>query len=237
MDNAAARVLSILEKARLIDTNKKCRAAFRELFEVSSDIALTGKLGKFLATAEDAASKVISTHSDQTDAVRHWQTCIYNLFVASNAATTWNDALQLIDNHAINYLKLHALLLEHDSTQKDLTPETLKRIRDLAEEAMSQALGSQLDPAIKYFLREKLNEIIDAIDDYKITGFKAVFDRSNALAGLIAQLPSETQASVANSDSGKSVLSTIKCISDVAAATSKASELGQSFLQLMGTNS
>jgi len=203
-----------------------------DLLDAKSNYDVPGKLGKLLQQADLTADTIIAAHPDEEEAVTYWRRKIFAALNETPLGGQWQNFYKHIDAHVLNYLRGHAKLINFDNPQKAIAADTLSHIQELAQEAKKALIASDLDEIVKLNLARKLSEIIESIDDYKITGFSAVFDTASSLIGQIIQLPESRKNALRDSAASGKIWETFKKISDTAQATSGYVALAQSVKQL-----
>ncbi|EHY79196.1 hypothetical protein PstZobell_17377 [Stutzerimonas stutzeri ATCC 14405 = CCUG 16156] len=236
MDNAAARLLRILQKAKEVSSETQCRKAWEAILPLKHPGELIEKLGKVMALSGAAARLVIAAHPEEQDAVDHWQKSIQNGFTTSALSSKWSEFIKHIDTHTINYLKSHSRLLDYEFKQSDVSTDTLDRIRDLISESKEELLKSGLSQKIRLLLNDRLSDIISSIEDYQITGFDEVFDRANIVIAQILQLPEKDRGELKDSSAGEKISTAMSVITDTAEAISATLSIGNAITKLLGNN-
>lgn len=231
MENSAARLLSILENGKDHPKTEICSAVWMTLLGAESNYEIPGKLGKLLHQADQTAGIIIAAHPDEAEAVKYWRQRIFAALNETPLGGQWQNFYKHIDGHVLNYLRGHAKLINFDNPQKAVPADTLCHIRELALEAKNSLIESNLEAIVKLNLAKKLSEIIESIDDYKITGFSEVFDTASSLIGQIIQLPESRKSALRESAASSKIWETFKSISDAAQATSGYVALAQSVKQ------
>lgn len=236
MDNAAARLLRILQRAKEVNGETQCRKAWESILTTQSPKDLVEKLGKVMALSGLAARQITSIHPEEGDAVDHWQKAILNGFHSSALSSKWSEFIKHIDTHTINYLKSHSRLLEYEKRQDDVSPETLERIKELIQTSKNELINSDLNPKIKNLLNERLTDIISSIEDYQITGFDDVFDRANVVIAQILQLPEQDRNDLRESRAGEKISTAMNVITTTAETISATLSIGNAITKLLGGN-
>lgn len=234
MENSAARLLGILENGKKASKSEQCINVWMKLLDANNGYDVPGKLGKLMLEADETASIILDAHPDEEESVKYWRQRICSGFSEASLNAQWQVFIKHIDIHVLNYLRGHAKLIHFDNPQKAVSTETLNNIKELAQKAKDALIESDLEAIIKLNLSKKLSEIIESIEDYKITGFTAVFDTASSLIGQIIQLPEDKKTALRESEASKKIWEAFKTISDIAQATSGYIALGLSVSQLLG---
>lgn len=176
MDNAASRLLAILESGKKLQGNISCVSAWKTLLNANSKAEVPEKFGEVLWLAGKAADEVLRISPNSTYAVSHWRNCILAAVSNSHLASPWENFISHIDGHTLEYLRTHAELIDGKFPAKTLNSEKLQEAKKKLLDALGEIRNSDLDPATRIMLTAKIQAIITAIDNYFITGQEGVFD-------------------------------------------------------------
>lgn len=176
MDNSAQRLLTLLEAAKAYpNPQHSAQSAWRAVFELDDALDIPQKLGALLVLSGQAAREVVEIDPATEQAVRHWRSQIFHMCTYGHGAL-WKEVAAHIDIHTLEYLRLQARLLEYANPTKSIAKESLDNARLALEDAIDEIRQSDLESLLKIRIIERIREIVIAIDNYEITGQKAVFD-------------------------------------------------------------
>jgi hypothetical protein len=166
-----------------------------KLPEDTDDLIVMNKVGKVFTLPF-----IISTHIQRfadipTDLYLGWRKDLAVAFRFVNFNSTFHEfGSRLSDSLLIN-IRFCAHELEKRMPEKNVSPEDLKTIRELAWELYQAVLGFELPPQIGRYLLSHLYLIIEAIDDYDITGAAGMERSFNAVIGaVVTDTPTSKEA-------------------------------------------
>ncbi|OAE52978.1 hypothetical protein A7J67_18425 [Achromobacter xylosoxidans] len=185
IDNPAHRLWLLLTDARYIKSDVKCKMAWASLLGVEVNSPdLYGRLGKFMQLPHDAIEALKVEHSDELPAAQHWFTQISVAFERQHLHETWQTFISHIDGHSMNYLKVHAKLINGGKQLKVLELDTLAQARADLATLLNTVLGDDtLDIGVRQALVRNLRGLLSSIEEYKLTGSAAVFDSISVVYG------------------------------------------------------
>lgn len=184
-DNAAFRLLDLLEMGKKIPADRQCRTAWAELLDVGVNNCpeLHSKLGKVMELSSTIVTEIRDAYPDEHDTCDHWSTQVDNAFNSQQLNGQWATFISCIDQHSINYLRMHARLLQNISKTKPVAEGVLEATRKELDSILRELLASDVDAEVKRYLSRNLRKLIAAVDEYKLTGSAAIFDSIEILMG------------------------------------------------------
>jgi len=175
-NNPAARLYKVLEDCRSLDKDIKRKAAVQGWAKVlglegKDSYIVLSKIGKILALPEQIATeirqiKVLSSH----DHYLEWQPEFFTLFLNMNIGSSFENFSTRITKGLMAGIARCDDQLKTHRPEKEILPADLLAVRQQADELYETVSVSELDPALKRFLTDRLYMIIDAIDNYNLTG-------------------------------------------------------------------
>jgi len=189
MSNPAGRLHAILTRCRDKSlVNKPTPQAWQIILNCpnTEDLALFNKLGKVFILPEQTSLQIARFEDLDRDLFLGWRPDLTAAFKRFNFQNQFNDfASQLSDSLLIN-IKFCDHELEKRAPEKDVKREDLSEIITLARQLFDAVLAAKdLPPALLQYLLTQLYLIIEAIDDYDITGPGAVQRSVEATVGTI----------------------------------------------------
>jgi hypothetical protein len=112
---------------------------------------------------------------DARNAATHIRACMLRI-CSSNLAAPWAETLKFIDQHTIEYLRMHSRLSRVYAPIKLLEKESFERARNCLESAIEEIRNSNLTAQTKFSLVNRIRSILNAIENFEITGQEQVFD-------------------------------------------------------------
>lgn len=183
--NPAYRLLTILEEGKSISAQTECSTAWAQILKTgaqSPDLFI--RLGKTMELPSLIIQALQDTYPDEPDTWTHWNSQIKNAFLAQQLQGQWASFINQIDSHSINYLRMHAKLLQVHSKTKPVDVDILKQTRTDLNKCLSQLLeDNDVNLDVKRYLARNLRKLIAAIDEYNITGTSGIFDSIEIVMG------------------------------------------------------
>lgn len=207
-DNAASRLLSILNKAKEIDKNTQSSRAWKEVLQTTDSALLLSRLGKVIALPEDISAALSNRVETNRDVIQHISRQFFVAYSSHKFSDKWEVFVSKIDNHMLNYLSLASTLLETQVRTRQLEDRELEEIRLDILDILDKSRNSELPPRVKAYLVSHLHEIISALDDYFITGAEPVLTRIEATLGH-AHIDSEYKGFLRDDELGERLLESL----------------------------
>lgn len=214
-DNPAARLLSILEKAKEIPPSMNCRNAWKKLLgPIENNAMLISRLGKIMELPEQIIQAMQDGFPSQGDTWSHWEAQISQGFSAQNLNANWDSFINNIDAHSIIYLRLASDLLHSKSNTKVIADEQINAVRESIQTIYEEVLNSELPGEIKKYVIRCLRKILVGIDEYHLTGALPLLDTIETMVGHSA-IDKDYHNFLTDSDLGKRILDTLGSMADV----------------------
>ena len=150
------------------------------------DLILMGKIGKVFTLPS-----IITTHIERfpdldRDLYLGWRNDLSATFRAIQFSTTFGQFSNRLSDSMLNNIRFCAQELDKRMPEKDVAPEGLTDIRDSAWALYEEILKSDLPPDLVRYLLDCLYLVIEAIDDFEITGAAGLEQSLNAVVGTVA---------------------------------------------------
>lgn len=215
-DNPAARLLSILEKAKEIPPTTNCRTAWQKLLgPIKSNAMLISRLGKIMALPEQIIQAMQDEFPSQGDTWSHWESQVNRGFSVQNLDGSWDSFLNNIDGHSITYLRLASDLLNSKSNTKVIADDQIIAVRESIQIIYDEVLNSELLPGeVKKYVIRCLRKILVGIDEYHLTGAIPLLDAIETMVGHSA-IDKDYHRFLTDSDLGKRILETLGSMANV----------------------
>jgi hypothetical protein len=184
-DNPAYRLLTLLQNGKKIDGNINCGVAWAQLLGVShSSPDLYVRLGKVMELPSQIVSALQYSYPDEEDTWSHWVNQVQTGFQSQVLNQSWATFINSIDNHSINYLKMHSRHLQHKSKVKPVDEEVLMTAKNELLEVLELLLANEdIDKEVRVYLSRNIRKLIIAIEEYQLTGSAGIFDSIEILYG------------------------------------------------------
>ncbi|HDZ3719737.1 hypothetical protein V5H29_17070 [Vibrio cholerae] len=210
-DNAAARLLKILDEGKGISSNFPAKQAWGKIFrlediETSTEAqsTLMSKLGQVMLLPHETMTLVEQYYPAQAPALNHTLAQIQAAFVSQNLSGKWVTFIQHIDTHCIDALSMTAALLENKLETSVIDTEQLDTFRIRVQDLIEHTIKSDLTSEFKKFMTHYLQKILSAINDYLISGAMPILDAVEATLGHAVLDPNFKEA-LKESETGQKI--------------------------------
>ncbi|RYU42110.1 hypothetical protein ERW49_18185 [Aliivibrio finisterrensis] len=241
-DNAAARLLKILEEGKALNPNTNAKTAWMRLFNLKEDdinyeSILMSKLGQVMLLPHETITLISQYYPTQAPALRHTLMQIQTAFVSQNLKETWNSFIQHIDTHCISTLSMTTALLDNSLETKLINSDELDSFKSTIRELIDDTIKSDLTPEFKKFMTHYLRKILNAINDYLISGAMPILDAVESTLGH-AVLDPKFKDELLDNETGLKIRSMLGDLANVVtiatAATGAAAYIASNGFPLLG---
>ena len=208
MSNPAQRLHALLKRAKRKElANNKMLIGWRNVLalpaaEVMDDLMVMSKVGKVF-TLPSIITTCIKRFPDlPAELFLGWRDDLFTAFRAVNFNATFGNFSNHLSDSLLNNIAFCAHELEKRTPEKDISKEQLDEIRQSAWSLYEEILKSDLPPNLCGYLLDYLYRIIEAIDDYEITGAAGLERSLNEVIGSIVT-DTETAKQTNESSFGK----------------------------------
>ena len=214
-DNPAARLLSILEEGKSYKAHESCRSVWQKIFKITdnNDSILMSRLGKSMELPNDIITILNRDFPNQKGTYIHWSNQVNTAFFRQNLNDVWNSFNSHIDDHTLTYLRLNADLIQTKTPTSLIEPIKLKETRDKVSQLLNELIENNLPLDVKDYLARSLHKIIQAIDEYRISGATPVMDAIDGTFGH-AFFNEEYKNTLSNSEFGQKIVSVLSIVAD-----------------------
>lgn len=215
-DNPAARLLAILSEGKKIPIGDPCRTSWARLLETrESDAALlVSRIGKLMGLPQDIIDQTKELYPNQQPTWQHWLSKVNTAFSTQNLTGQWQTFIQHIDDHTITYLTMSASLLESRSSIKKLDISKIVELRETVDRLISSVIESDTEISLKKYVIHHLRQILNAIDEYKITGALPILDAVESTIGH-AYLEKGYHSYLTSTEIGRQILDTLGAVANL----------------------
>lgn len=233
-DNPAARLLLILEAGKAAPGTRACREVWQELLGISgSTHELTARLGKVMQLPTLAVEELRASYPLQDDTWTYWESQVSSAFMVQNVHATWDTFINNIDGHTMTYLKLAAELLQAKSERRLLDGEKLSTTRSTLNGLIEEILASDEPSDVKAHVCRGLRRVVEAIDEYQLTGALPFIDAIEATLGHAA-FDKRYHSFLTDSALGKRTLETLSAAANTVTVFVGIPQLTLAIAQLTG---
>ncbi len=165
-----------------------------KLPEDTDDLIVMNKVGKVFTLPF-----IISTHIQRfadlpADLYLGWRKDLAAAFRYVNFNANFQDFGNRLSDSLLINIRFCAHELQKRMPEKSVSPEDLQSLRELAWTLYQEVLGFELPPNLGRYLLNYLFLIIEAIDDYEITGAAGMERSFNAVIGAVVTDTPTTKA-------------------------------------------
>jgi hypothetical protein len=214
-DNPAFRLLAILEAGKSFGPDKNCRKCWEEILDVRNDSALLmARLSRVIALPQRIVQDLQIYYPTQGNTWSHWEGQVSAAFMVQNMHGEWKTFFNNIDAHTFIYLKMAAELLNSKVSARLLEQEEVVQVRARIVAVLDDVLASDLRPDLKTQVCRCLRKVIEALDEYRLTGGVAVLEAAEVALGHAA-LDSEYRSFLNDDELGRRILDSINAAANL----------------------
>lgn len=186
-DNPANRLLSILEAGKQVDKRTSCREAWGKLLDTrGNNSLLMSRIGKLMELPALIIQALKEGYPNRGKTWAHWEAQVNTAFTTQNLNATWESFIIHIDDMSLNILRLSSDLIEVKFPQNTLSDEDLAGLRLKINELTEEILASDVGDDLKQYLVRALRRLVNAIDEYQITGATGIVEAVEVAIGHAA---------------------------------------------------
>jgi hypothetical protein len=228
-DNSAARLLAILERARKINPNTTCQAAWDALLDAQNDSSkLLSRMGKMIALPEQITSTLSNSSGVNSELLAHISDQFRSAFTYQKTNDKWSEFTTRIDAHLINYLGLASSLLEMQTQTKILSDEEINKLRQNFSDLLEEIRQNNISPRLKAYITQQIYGILSALDDYFITGAEPIMHKIESTVGH-ALVDKEYKNFLTSEELGKSLLDCLSAAANLVTVAVGIPQIAQLF--------
>ena len=213
-DNPAARFLNILLEGRAFPPEIGCRGVWEKILQTNETSKLMSRLGKVMELPSQIISNLAEGFPSQVGTWSHWENQVNAAFMVQNLNGRWDSFSSHIDEHSITYLRLASDLLQSKANTKLLVDEEITALRTKLQDIYSDIETSSVQEEVRKFILRHLKELINGIDEYKISGALPILDSISAAVGHTV-MDVEYKNFLFDTDLGKKILDTLSSAANV----------------------
>ncbi|OHY89390.1 hypothetical protein BI375_23730 [Vibrio rotiferianus] len=241
-DNAAARLLAILETGKKTNVNFDTKRAWMTILGLEPDTpnvesVLMSKLGQVMLLPHETKLLVEQYYPSQASSLNHTLHQIQKAFTNQNLSATWTTFIQHIDSHCISTLSMTSALLDNKLETQLIESDQLSNFKEQVQEILNKTIASDLSSEFKKFMTHYLQKILSAINDYLISGAMPILDAIESTLGHAVLDPS-FRDELKETETGSSIRAMLGDLANVVtvatAATGAAAFLASNGLPLLG---
>ncbi|WP_370598912.1 hypothetical protein NMD15_07120 [Plesiomonas shigelloides] len=216
-DNAASRLLQILIKGREIAPETDASVAWLLLFELNASMPnykslQMSKLGQVMLLPYETRLLMQQHYPSLLESVDYSLNQVQTAFASQNLSGSWSTFINFIDSHCISALSMVTKLLDHELKTQLIPDEKIINLKSDVNKILDETISSDLTSDFKRFMVHYLQKILNAINDYLISGAMPILDAIESTLGHAVLDPS-FRHELADTSTGKNIS---KVLSDMA---------------------
>ena len=190
MSNPAERLHTILTRSKRKElANNTMLVGWRNVLTVTEkidDLILMSKIGKVFTLPSIIATYIERFPDLAPDLYLGWRNDLSPAFRAINFSATFVQFSNRLSDSMLINIRFCAHELDKRIPEKSVAQEDLNSIRESAWSLYEEILKADLPPSVARYLLDHLYLIIEAIDDFEITGAAGLEQSLNAVIGAVA---------------------------------------------------
>ena len=199
MSNPAQRLHTILTRSKRKElAANKMLVGWRNVLNQPDDIddlILMSKIGKVFTLPSIVTTHIARFPDLAPNRYLAWRSDLTAAFRAITFNVTFGQFSNRLSDSMLVNIDFCADALDRRMPEKDISQQELDGIRQSAWSLYEEILKSDLPPNVSRYLLDQLYLIIEAIDDYEITGAAGLERSLNAVIGsVITETPTAKQA-------------------------------------------
>jgi len=236
-DNPAARLHAILVKAKGKPKTQNCRAVWSEILKISSknESKFLMQMGKVSSLPHEIFEFVKNEYPNQLSTTTHWSNQVNSAFLMQNYNGEFTTFIAKIDNHSLDSLSLLSDLIAGKTSTKVLPEDSLNSMRVKVQDLIDEMINSDLTKEFKEYLNKALNQILENINSYIITGINPIIDSLDMVLGH-AMTDLNYRHELKESGFGKKLIDTFHFVASfttLAAGITQFEDLGKFYATLL----
>lgn len=184
-DNPAARLHAILVKAKTKPNTGNCRAVWSDILNISptNESKFLMQMGKVSSLPHEIIEFVRTEFPNQLKTTTHWTSQVNSAFLRQDYNGQFSSFITKIDNHSLDSLSLLSDLIAGKTSTKVLPEDSLNSMRVKVQDLIDEMINSDLTKEFKEYLNKALNQILENINSYIITGINPIIDSLDMVLG------------------------------------------------------
>ncbi len=188
MSNPATRLHTILTRAKDVPAGSKMVDGWRRSLELPQEMdefTVMSKVGRVF-TLPDLITKEIERFNDlEFDLYLGWRKDLGDAFRYVSFRTQFGQFSGKISTSLLMNIRFCAHELEKRIPEKQLSQEQVTELREAVWTLYNEVLKSELPPQLLRYALDQLFLIIEALDNYEITGAAGIEFALNAVIGSV----------------------------------------------------
>lgn len=229
-DNPADRLLAIILEGKKHGVGERCRDVWQKILNTNDESTLLLRLGLTSNLPRQIVNALQEASPKRGPTWNHWYPQIVNAFIVQRLNETWQTFIGTIDKHSIDSLSTAAELLEHRSPKSVVEPAELDDLKERLTDILKEVRDStDIDVDLKKKICKAILEIINAIDQYFITGIDGVSEALERAAGTVNR-NADTRQFVKKDGLGKKLMGVLKLVNEKVDSAENIKEIGENVI-------
>jgi hypothetical protein len=189
MSNPAHRLHTILFQSKQQELqNKNMMIGWRAVLQLPDqldDLFIMNKVGKVFTLPSIIADQIKRFPDLDTELYLGWREDLASAFKFVNFNSQFAEFSRRLSDSLLINIRFCAHELDKRAPEKDISREELDKLRESTWSLYEEVLKADLPPSLSRYLLDYLYLIIEAIDDYHITGAVGMERALNAVLGTV----------------------------------------------------
>jgi hypothetical protein len=188
MGNPAQRLHTILSRAAEVSENIPMIEGWRRALTVatqSDDFLVMSQVGRVFTLPEIIAKEIARFPDIDAELYLGWRKELEEAFRHINFQASFNDFRRRLSKSLLINIQFCAHELNKRLPEKEISPEELEKLREAVSTLYDEVLKSDLPPDLFRYALDHLFLIIEALDNYSVTGATGIEMALNAVIGTV----------------------------------------------------
>jgi len=190
LDNPAERLHTLLLAGKSIHKNTEARVAWRSLLNLNEneiEYVLILRIGSVMALPSQVMEIMSNNFTSDRWKTSHWLKVMETAFSKNNLNSNWSNFIDLIDDRTLTELGMLSTIIETKGHVETIDRETLENFKSQINSIKNEVINNEsIDENLKKTIAKYLKKIIDAIDNYQISGVEPIMEAIEAAIGHTA---------------------------------------------------
>ena len=215
-DNPAARLKAILDTGKTHSGGLKCIEVWHAILGIRHEQKneFFERLGKIMELSNQTRQLVKTHFPHQIESSEICLSTIDFAFTTQALNSSWNSFIGQIDSPCMHTLGLIADLLHSKVSAKVVKQNELEIIFKGFKELLDIIDNSDISNSLKQYLVNEINDLLNSIRDYKITGAVPILKQAESMAGHVLLDP-EYASFLKDHELGKRLLDNLNAMAAV----------------------
>jgi hypothetical protein len=236
MSNVAKRLYDILVRSKGLVGSRNMVAGWREVLSLPAefdDLRVMSKVGKVIAMPHLLEIQIRNIPNIEHDLYLGWQADLSKAFKRIGFRHDFNEFAQQISESLLVNIRFCVAELTKNGFDRKCSLDDLEAIRQDLYALYERVAGAEMPISISSYLLNLIYRVIEAVDDFQITGSEGLQQALNEAIGSVVT-SHETAKQAVNTPEGKDFWDTLGKVRMVLALAKSAAELAQDVGKLLG---